>query len=363
MSTWSCTVQRSGRGVRSAPRLPGTSHAVAGPERGWPTLRGAPSATRIRASFRSRSCATWAAAGGDILLIVEGRCVWPTRNSPSDTQALHTLRRQRRRSTRPHLTGRSRSQPSSRPLVPVTRRETADLALRTRSALELGHTPCQPRIGPIILRGARLERSTSEGNQWQVATTPLLRIRIPHCASSGAAGSRHRLRFGAARPAGEHPRQTVAYVLAAGGSPAECAAALGLHPPATVSHELRSWPDKTPRRTDASTVKSRSRRDPPPVEVIGRQPGEANRSSLVRAVLVRASRCRHGLRHDRGRVATAPGPTARAVRQPHPPTTRRAPDADKSRQRRGRGLTSTANERTFTSTHFAPLVIHDHTTR
>lgn len=270
---------------------------------------------------------------------------------------------QRRRSTRPHLTGRSRTQPLSRPLVPVTRRETADLALHTRSALELGHTPCHPRIGPNILRGARRERSTSEGNQWQVATTPLLRFVFPIARAAEQRARGHWLRFGAARPAGEHPRQTVAYVLAAGGSPAECAAALGLRPPATVSHELRSWPDKTPRRTDASTVKSRSRRDPPPVEVIGRQPGEANRSSLVRAVLVRASRCWHGFRHDRGRVATAPGPTARAVRQPHPPTTRRAPDADKSRQRRGRGLTSTANERTFTSTHFAPLVIYDHTTR
>jgi hypothetical protein len=37
--------------------------------------------------------------------------------------------------------------------------------------------------------------------------------------------------------------RTVADVLTAGASPPECAAALGLHPPATLSHEMRLWAD------------------------------------------------------------------------------------------------------------------------
>ena len=36
---------------------------------------------------------------------------------------------------------------------------------------------------------------------------------------------------------------TVADVLAAGGSPTECVAALGLHPPTNLSDQLRSWAD------------------------------------------------------------------------------------------------------------------------
>ena len=36
---------------------------------------------------------------------------------------------------------------------------------------------------------------------------------------------------------------TAADVLAAGGSPIECAAALGLHPPANLSDQLRAWAD------------------------------------------------------------------------------------------------------------------------
>jgi hypothetical protein len=38
--------------------------------------------------------------------------------------------------------------------------------------------------------------------------------------------------------------QTVADGLTAGGSPTECAAALGLPAPATLSHELRAWADR-----------------------------------------------------------------------------------------------------------------------
>jgi hypothetical protein len=81
-------------------------------------------------------------------------------------------------------------------------------------------------------------------------------------------------------------------------------------------------------------VKSPFRRDPRPVEVIGRQPGEADRSSLVRAVLVRASRCWHGF------AMTAAG--LRALRVPRRALFEnrtllrhaKAPDADKPRQRR-----------------------------
>jgi hypothetical protein len=72
------------------------------------------------------------------------------------------------------------------------------------------------------------------------------------------------------------PWQTVAYVLAAGGSPPECDAALGHHPPSATS--CVPGPTKRPDALmPSNTVKS---------HLAG-----STALSLVRAVLVRSSRC------------------------------------------------------------------------
>jgi hypothetical protein len=133
--------------------------------------------------------------------------------------------------------------------------------------IELGHTPCQPRIGPNILRGARLERSDQRGESVagrDNATASDSHSPLREQWSSGLGGT------GCASWRLDRlesiPWQTVADVLTAGGSPPECAA-LGLHPPATVSRELRSWADKTRTRTDFEQYRQIARRrDPPPCQ-------------------------------------------------------------------------------------------------
>jgi hypothetical protein len=229
--------------------------------------------------------------------------------------------------------------------------------------IERRHTPCQPRIGPnISRRSPRMLDQRGESVAGLDDAAPDSYSPSPEQWSSGLGGT------GCASWRLDQleniPWQTAAYVLTAGGSPPECDAALGLHPPATLSRELRSWADKTPRLTDAEQYRQITlRRDPPPVKVIGRPPGETSCTSPVRAVLVRSSRCWRRFHHGPGRVAAALGPAPRAARNPHPPTTRRRAQRRQARQLRGRGLTSTANERIFTPVHFTPLVIRHRTPR
>lgn len=66
----------------------------------------------------------------------------------------------------------------------------------------------------------------------------------------------HWRRCEAARPAGEHPLADRGRCAHRGGSPPECAAALGLHPPANAGLELRSGADKTGTSTTFRTIPS-----------------------------------------------------------------------------------------------------------
>jgi hypothetical protein len=86
----------------------------------------------------------------------------------------------------------------------------------------------------------------------------------------------HWLRFVAARPAGEHPLANRCLRARRGRLTARVRR--GARPPPAVSHELRSWPTKRPdAMMPNNTVKS---------HLAG-----STALSLVRAVLVRSSRC------------------------------------------------------------------------
>ena len=152
--------------------------------------------------------------------------------------------------------------------------------------------------------------------------------------------------------------QTVADVLTAGGSPTECAAALDLHAPATRSHELRAWADMQRAHALMSENDQRRivlRRDPSPgSRPMTRPMTSTRRDHLHQPGGGRARPCLPGLArvdHDPGRAAAAPGAAPRAARTPHPPTTRRRARHRQARHRRGRGLTSTVNERISRSAH------------
>jgi hypothetical protein len=74
----------------------------------------------------------------------------------------------------------------------------------------------------------------------------------------------HWRRFVEARPAGEQPPADRGRCAHRGGSPPECAAALGLHPPANAGHELRSGADKTGTSTASERYRQIARRRDPP---------------------------------------------------------------------------------------------------